>query len=84
MAARDTNDQPEPSLQAQIAELRAQFEKLVDKGGAAATDAIQGARRVASSELETACHQVRTQPAASALIALAGAAVGFLLGRISR
>lgn len=83
MASSSSSDNNQ-DIQAQLAILRAQLEELAEKGSAAATDAIRDARRAATSEMDTVCHQMRTQPVATAVIAIAGAAVGYLLGRLTR
>lgn len=84
MSARNANDGSDLDIPAQIAALRAQLEELVEKGGAAATQAVHDVRRAATGEMDTICAQVRTQPVATAMIALTGAAFGYLLGRMMR
>ena len=84
MATPNVFGDAEQDIQKQLAALRAQLEELVNKGSAVAGDAMRDARRAATVEMDTVCSQMRTQPVATAIIAIAGAAMGYLLGRLTR
>jgi ElaB/YqjD/DUF883 family membrane-anchored ribosome-binding protein len=84
MAARSDGSDFEQEVQAQIKALREQLDDLVAKAGPAATAAVRDVGRAAQDQMDTVCAQVRTQPIATMMIAAAGAAVGFILARITR
>ncbi len=84
MATGSISGDAEQDIQAQIAQLRAQLDALVSEGSVAAAGIARDVKRIAASEMETVCTQMRTQPLATAVVALAGAAVGYILGRLVR
>ncbi len=84
MATRTETDGAPQDIQAQIAALRDQLEKLIDSGSATAAGVVRDVRRATASEVDTLVTQARTEPVATALFALGGAVLGFMLGRICR
>lgn len=84
MATIGNNSDAEKDIQAQIAQLRAQLDALVNDSSTAAAGIARDVKRIAAGEMETVCTHMRTQPLATAVVALAGAAVGYILGRLVR
>ena len=85
----DTVSDVADSTQDQIQSLRAQVEQLLSErvtpviadAAGRAEDAVNSARTLTASQVETVSEQVRSQPIVAIGIATA---VGYLLGRIAR
>ena len=84
MALLGGTDGVSDDIHAQIAALRAQLDKLVQDGTATAAGVMRDVRRATASEMDTVVAQARNEPVASAVFALGGALLGFMLGRICR
>ena len=84
MAILSGSNGTESDLQAQVAALRAQLDKLVQDGTATAAGVVRDVRRATNHEIDTMTAQARNEPVASAIFALGGALLGFMLGRICR
>ena len=84
MASLGGREGIELDLQAQIASLRAQLDKLLHDGSATAAGVVRDVRRATASEIDTMTAQARNEPVATALIALGGALLGYMLGRMVR
>jgi F0F1-type ATP synthase membrane subunit b/b' len=84
MALQSDIDSAGADIQAQIAALRTQLDKLVHDGTAAAAGIVRDARRATATEFDTVVSQARNEPVASAVFAIGGAFLGFLLGRMCR
>jgi hypothetical protein len=74
----------ENDIQAQVAALRAQLDALIASGTATAAEAVRDVRRATAGEFDTVVAQARNEPVASAILALGGAVLGFVLGRVCR
>ncbi len=84
MALLGGTDGASDDIHAQIAALRAQLDKLVQDGTATAAGVVRDVRRATAGEFDTVVAQARNEPVASAVFALGGALLGFMLGRICR
>jgi ElaB/YqjD/DUF883 family membrane-anchored ribosome-binding protein len=71
----------EEDIHEQLRNLRAQVSSLLERTPGLVADGMRQARDVASHQAEAVAGQVREQPLIAVLVA---AAVGFVLGRISR
>jgi hypothetical protein len=67
-------------IQAQLSVLRERLDTLLDRGTAAATGMV----RATADEIDTVAKQARNEPVATAMVALGGAMIGFLLARMIR
>jgi len=84
MATRIDTDGAPQDLSAQVAALREQLDKLLENSGATAAGMVREARRATVIEIDTLTTKAREEPVATALFALGGALLGFVLGRLSR
>ena len=84
MAIGNDTDHATKDLKAQVAALRVQLEKLIESGSATAAGVMRDVRSATASEMDTVVAQARNEPVASAVFALGGALLGFMLGRICR
>ena len=71
----------EEDIHEQLRNLRAQVSSLLERTPSLVADSMRQARDVASDQAEAVAGKVREQPLVAVLVA---AAVGFVLGRISR
>ena len=84
MAVPSGRDGVDLDLQAQVAALRAQLDKLLEDGTATAAGVVRDVRRATAGEFDTMAAQVRNEPVATAMFALGGALLGYVLGRLAR
>ena len=84
MALLGGTDGVSDDIHAQIASLRAQLDKLVQDSTATAAGVVRDVRRATAGELDTMAAHVRNEPVATAMFALGGALLGYVLGRMAR
>jgi hypothetical protein len=82
--AQRTGEDAELDITAQVAALRAQVDRLLGRGGETASDVAREVHRATMREVDTLAAQARNEPVATALFVLAGAVLGFVLGRAAR
>lgn len=84
MALRSDIDGTEMDIPAQLAALRQQLDQLLERGGETAASMARDVRRATVKEVDTLTAQARNEPVATGLFVLAGAILGFVLGRAAR
>lgn len=82
--AQSTSGDADQDIMAEVAALHAQVERLLGHGSETAVAMAQEARQATRREVDTLLAQAKSEPVATALFVLAGAILGFVLGRVAR